>query len=287
MSTSRYFNNYSGHKIGEQRLYEDVIAESIRIMGADIYYLPRESWGETDMIFGENVHSKFDKAYQMEMYLANVEGYEGDNEFLSKFGLEIRDNSNFIVSRLTFEKYVSGNIRVRPQEGDLIYVPVLSKIFEIKFVEEELLFFSLGQKRPYVYELRCEAFRYANEVIDTGVDVIDDIQANSSYTIKLDVTSNGNFYIGETIYQGANLANATATAKVSNWDAANGDLYVYEVKGTFTSNTIVGVTSNVTSYVSDSDILGDYVYNDVYNNADIQGVANNIVIIDSNPFGTP
>lgn len=149
--TSHYFNNYSANETNEMRLMEDVIVESIQIMGHDVFYLPREAWSEDDNILGENVTNRFKRAYTIEAYLANVEGYEGDGDFFSKFGLEIRDTSNFILSRRSFEKYIPSSIAIRPREGDLIYVPVMQKIFEIKFVEEELMFFSLGKRNPYIY----------------------------------------------------------------------------------------------------------------------------------------
>ena len=99
MATNHYFHNFTGTKINEQRLYEDVIVESIKIHGHDVYYLPREQWDDTDPIFGENIQSRFERAYQMEMYIANVDGWEGQSDLFSKFGLEIRDNSNFIVAK--------------------------------------------------------------------------------------------------------------------------------------------------------------------------------------------
>ena len=137
------------------------------------------------MVFGEYSKSKFNKAYMVELYLANVEGFEGQSDFFSKFGLEIRDTSNFIVSRRTFERYLPSAVAIRPREGDLIFVPLMNKLFEIKFVEEELMFFSIGNRNPYIYELRCELFRYSNEEISTGVDVIDRVEADVGYTTSL------------------------------------------------------------------------------------------------------
>ena len=110
MATSVYFNNYSAATLNQQRLLEDLIVESVKIHGHDVFYLPRESWDADDTIFGENVNSKFERAYNIEMYLANVEGYEGDGDFFSKFGLEIRDTSNFIVTRRSFDRYVPPSV---------------------------------------------------------------------------------------------------------------------------------------------------------------------------------
>lgn len=269
-------------------LYEDLLNESIRIMGHDVYYLPREDWNDADTLFGENVHSRFERAYQMEMYLANVEGWEGDGDFFSKFGLEIRDTSNFVVTKRTFERYVPTTITARPREGDLLYIPVMRKIFEIKFVEEDLMFFTKGNKLPYLYELRAEAFRYANEKIDTGVDVIDEIDSLSSYTLELPVTGSGDYNIGEVVYQGSNLAFSTASAKISNWEPANNKVYLFDIKGNFaTSGQLVGTSSGTTRIVGSYDALQDNVYYDLFDNKLIETEANNFIVIQQNPFGTP
>jgi len=264
-----------------------MLVESIKIQGHDVYYLPREDWEDVDMIFGENIQSKFERAYQMEMYIANVQGWEGDSEFFTKFGLEIRDTSNFVIAKRTFERYVPSLVARRPREGDLVFIPVMNKIFEIKFVEEELLFFTKGQKTPYIYELRCEAFRYNNEKIDTGVEELDVIDSAMKYTIELSVSGNGNYIIGETVYQGANLVSATAIAKVSNWIPSNNKLYVIETKGEFSTGNVVGVTSNTINSVTEADTLGDHVYYDLFENKQIQTEANNFISITSNPFGNP
>jgi hypothetical protein len=175
MGTNHYFNNFSPGVINEQRLLEDMIVESIQIMGHDCWYIPRDAYDTVDQILGESVNAKFTRAYAIESYIANVEGYEGDGDFFSKFGLDIRDTSNFIVSYRSFNRYIPSVITVRPREGDLIYVPLMRKLFEIKYVEEELLFFSLGKRHPYIYELRCEVFRYSNENIITGVEEVDEV----------------------------------------------------------------------------------------------------------------
>lgn len=289
MATNHYFNLFSSRKTSEQLLYEDLLSESIKITGHDVFYMPREQWDTTDRIFGENIYSRFERAYRMEMYLANVEGFEGDGEFFSKFGLEIRDSSNFVVTKRTFEKYMPSSIATRPREGDLVYVPVFQKIFEIKFVEEELLFFAKGRRFPYVYEIRAEAFRYANEPLNTGVEEIDEIETQSVYTVQLRLSGSGNYNIGEQVYQGSNLSSATTTATVQNWDPANNIITLITPKGTINGAAqIVGATSNTRKSVVTSDTLGDYTYYDLYNNKDIQSeVGNFIDLSETNPFGTP
>lgn len=290
MPTNHYFNHYSPSVINEQRLVEDLIVETIRMYGHNVYYMPRESYDEVDEIYGEDTASKFSKAYVIEMYLANVEGYEGDGDFFSKFGLEIRDTSNFIVSRRSFERYVPSTLAVRPREGDLIFIPVLNKVFEIKFVEEELMFFSLGKRNPYIYELRCEAFRYSNENISTGVEDVDIFEDLTSYSQELVFGSgSGNFQIGETVYQGANLSSSNVSAKVVDWNPQDKKLLVINIKGTFSSNiSVKGATSNVSYNTNSTETIGDLSENDQFDNRTIQDDAEDVLItVETNYMGMP
>lgn len=288
MATSHYFNNFSKVKTNEQRLLEDLVVESIKINGHDIFYMPREDWDTTDMIFGENLQSKFERAYAMEMYIANATGWEGKGDIFSKFGLEIRDNSNFIVAKKTFEKYMPSTVARRPREGDLLFVPVMNKIFEIVFVEQHNSFFARGNQLPYMYELRCEDFRYSNEVISTGVERIDEIRPSIAYNMQFVVTGTGSYNIGEVVFQGANLDYATATATVGEWDHTTRTLQIYEIKGAFSNTSnIVGTMSGTTSAVTSDNTFGENPYYDLYNNKDIQDEANNVVVIQQNPFGNP
>ena len=288
--TNPYFSNFSPSVINEQRLIEDLVVETIRMYGHNVYYMPRETYDKMDEIYGEDTASKFSRAYVIEMYIANVEGYEGDGDFFSKFGLEIRDTSNFVVSRRSFERYVPSTIASRPREGDLVFVPVLNKVFEIKFVEEELMFFSVGKRNPYLFELRCEAFRYSNENINTGVEDVDIIESLTSYAQEIVLgTGTGNFIIGETVYQGANLASSSVSAKVVDWNPTTKKILVINVRGVFASNTSVrGETSLVTYGATDTDTIGDYSDVDQYDNKYLQDEANNTIIIyEKNPLGMP
>jgi Virus neck protein len=289
MATSHYFNNYSPSTINEQRLLEDLIVESIKIMGHDAYYIPRTAYDSVDQIFGEIQNSKFTAAYMIEIYLANVQGYEGDGDFFSKFGLEIRDTSNFVLSRRSFDRYIPTTVALRPREGDLLYVPVLNKLFEIKFVEEELMFFSLGKRNPYIYELRCEMFRFSNETIETGVEEIDEIEKDISYSTMITVANTtGTFYDGEIVYQGNSLVAANSSAEVKDFDTANNKLYLINIKGRFvTTSSIRGVTSNTTANVIVSETLGDYAGEADYENKVIEDIADTLIINDFNPLGSP
>jgi hypothetical protein len=188
MATSVYFNNYGSH--AEQRVIEDLIVESIKIMGFDAFYLPNDNDAARDLLFGEDPTKKFRTAFPLELYLSSSTEYMGEKEFFSKFGLEIKNNVNVILSKRSFSQRVQQNNFSRPREGDLIYIPFLNgtgEIYEIKFTNQTKDFFMLGRKVPYFYELELEKFKYAQEVIETGVDSIDDIVLDSGYTINLNV----------------------------------------------------------------------------------------------------
>lgn len=175
MATNLFFNNYAFSQ--EQNLIEDLIIESIKIYGFDCYYLPRTLVAE-DSLFGEDALSKFDNAYSVEMYIKSVDGFEGEGDFLSKFNIEIRDEMVLTVSQRRFGEEVDVLNTTegvgRPSEGDLIYFPLNNKIFEVKFVEHEAIFYQMGSLQTY--DLRCELFEYSHERIDTGIGVIDSIE---------------------------------------------------------------------------------------------------------------
>lgn len=271
---------------------EDVIVESIQIMGHNCYYIPRESIDDMDYIFGESTKVKFNKAYQIEAYIANVEGFEGDGDFFSKFGLEIRDTSNFIISRRSFARFVPTTIRERPQEGDLVYVPLMHRMFEIKFIEKKLMFFSLGNRNPFVYEMRCEDFRYSQEEIDTGVEEIDDVEKDNSYTIRLDLqtTGQGIYDIDELVYQSndGTYANSYARGIIKDWFASNGTMFVYNIEGQFNSANVYGNTSQAIYRATGFDDRTDFVEQDLYDNETFNDDTTLILdLSELNPFGTP
>jgi hypothetical protein len=164
----------------------------------------------------------------------------------------------------------------------------MNKIFEIKFVEQHMSFFTKGYRLPYMYELRCEDFRYSNEVISTGVESIDDIRGGIAYNMEFTLAGVGNYNAGETVYQGANLASATATATVGSWDGGSRIIQLYQINGDFSNTSnIVGVTSGSSSLPTRDDRFGDNPFYDLYNNKDIQDEANNVVVMTQNPFGSP
>jgi hypothetical protein len=169
MAVNNYFGNFSNST--EQTLIEDLVIESIRMYGMNIWYLPRKL-GALDDVLNEDDQPVFKEAYMIEMYIKNVEGFEGDGQFLSKFGLQIRDSITFSVSIRRFTENVgSYNDEFRPKEGDLIYFPLNNKIFEVMFVDNKPIFYQMGALQ--MYDLRCELFEYSNEVFNTGIREID------------------------------------------------------------------------------------------------------------------
>ena len=250
MATNNYFNNFNS--LPEQELLNSLTKETIQISGIDVRYLPRTLVKE-DLVLGEDVLSKFAASYDIEMYVNSVEGFGGEGDIASKFGLDIRDELIVTVNKERFTKAVGLD---KPREGDLIYFPFNKGLFEIKFVEHEKPFYALGKN--FVYELTCELFQYSEEKFDTGMQNIDSMAANTLsiiYTeLIFDTGGTGNFIVDEEIYQGANLANATATAVVVSWIEETRTLKVKDVTGTFAASTnTTGVLSNAVWALTSSD----------------------------------
>ena len=180
MPTNVYFNTGS---TSEQRLYENLIIEQLSVFGQDVYYLPRKLVNE-DTLFGEDASSSFNDAYIIEMYLDDIEGYQGQKEMMTRFGIDMQDEATFVVSKRRFEQLISLDqnliVSARPNEGDLIYFPSGKKLFEITFVDHDDPFYQL-QNLP-VFKLRSRTFDYSHEALDTGVKDVDDIYT----TITLD-----------------------------------------------------------------------------------------------------
>jgi hypothetical protein len=170
MATNPFFQNYDYKNT--QELIDDLVIESIQIFGVDTFYLTR-SLESVDQILNEDDLSIFNRAYQFEVYVKSVDGFQGEGDFLSRFGLQIRDQAVFTVARRTFERYVTrlDVDKIRPNEGDLIYLPMNKKFFKIMHVEHESVFYQSGSLQ--VFDLKCELFEYSNERIETGNDEID------------------------------------------------------------------------------------------------------------------
>ena len=197
MATNLYFSQ----KVkSEQNLYEDIVIESLKMYGQDVYYLPRDLVNE-DTILGDDPVSSFNSSHIVEMYIENTEGFEGEGDLFTRFGVEIRDEATFVVSRKRWEdtvkRYDNEITSVRPSEGDLIYLPLSNSLFQITHVEHEMPFYQLSNLP--VYKLRCQLYEYTGEDLDTGVDTIDDIENKYAYKYILSLSN------------ARDSANATAT----------------------------------------------------------------------------
>ena len=199
MATNFFFNNFQNS--GEQLLIEDLIIESIKIYGLDMYFIPRNP-NSIDKIYGEDPSRYYTDAIPVEMYIKNIEGFAGEGDFLSKFNIQIRDQVTFSIARRVFEQEIGViEYSIRPNEGDLIYLPLNKKLFEIKFVEHEAIFYQLGSLQ--LYDLKCELFEYNNEFLQTGIDNIDALMKQYSLNEEVSAgifTESGLFVLDEDGY---------------------------------------------------------------------------------------
>lgn len=171
MASNPYINAFNS--VSAQTLAENLVVESLKFYGHDVWYLPRTGINR-DKIFNENELSTFNQNCEIEVYVKNVNSFGGDGQFLSKFSLEVRDQIILTISVRSFNEFVVPvTERVRPMEGDLIFIPFLAAAYEIRFVENAAIFFQMGKIQSW--DLTLEVFEYSNEIFDTGIPQIDDI----------------------------------------------------------------------------------------------------------------
>jgi len=282
-------------------MFEEIIIESLKIYGQDVYYLPRDIVNE-DKILNEDVPSRFNSSYKIEMYIENIEGFDGEGDLFTKFGVEIRDQATFIVARKRWEntvyKYDNDISGTRPLEGDLLYIPFSKKLFEITMVEHEQPFYQL--KNLPTYKLRCELFEYSGEDLDTGIVTIDNIEAAYAYKyiLSLDSSSDG-FTIGETVNQ--TLADGTImSGEVSNWSDSSNTLSLIHVganDGKFhnfvTGRQVIGTTDNDPGLLTSFSVAGviqvteDNQLSSNEQNTYFDTLTDFLDFSESNPFGDP
>ena len=233
MATNVHFN----HAVkSEQNLVEDLVVESLRMYGHNCYYLPRKVIDE-NLILGDVSESKFEDAYEVEMYLEGNEGFEGEGELYSKFGIETRESAEFIISRRTWERFVSLDANLatglRPNEGDLIYFPLSDSLFEIKFVEHKNQFYQLG--KLYTFKMSCDLFEYSGEKFDTELDILDtSIELAQAAALELtlaDTPTLRDFIQGESISQMV-YPGIVISGIVSSWSEDTNKLTVSSIKTT-------------------------------------------------------
>lgn len=308
MTTNVYFNP----KVKtEQHLYEDIVIESLKMYGQDVLYIPRTLIAQDELLNED--YSKFEDAYAIEMYIESNEGFAGEGDLLSKFGVEIRDQATFVVSKRRWEQLVgiwnNSLNNLRPSEGDLIYLPLSNSIFQIMHVEHEVPFYQLSQFPTY--QLQCELFEYNQEEFETGIRELDSIQERFSDHLKLTIGSvSGTYQLGETVKQdtgltytvqvGVNEVQETlyVIGEVAEFTTSAGGIAELVLVGqsssdgsnrefTVNNNRIVGEDSSASALITaiNEDVLEDNPFAD-NNDFEIEGDS----IIDfseSNPFGEP
>lgn len=271
MPTNVYFD--TGTK-PEQHLYEDLMIEQLKIYGQEVFYIPRTLVKE-DELFGEDTLSKFGDAYLIEMYFENVEGYEGEKEIMSKFGLQMNEDVTFVVSRRRFEQLVSHDsnliIKTRPNEGDLVYFPKVSKIFEITFVDHDDPFYQIHNLPAF--KLKCKTFEYSGEDLDTGIAEIDAIETDNSLDLlqfQMTLEQSGTFNQGIGLESDdGNIEQEDSTDNVIGEDETGGESILLETGDYIIQEAIV------------IDTVDENAMNDFFEKED----DNIIDFTESNPFG--
>lgn len=290
MATNLYFSQ----KVkSEQDLYENIVIESLQMYGQDVFYLPRTIVAE-DTIFKEDVVSKFEDAYQIEMYLENIDGYGGDGDLFTRFGVELRDQANFVVAKKRWEEVAFNNSssQVRPNEGDLIFIPMSNSIFEITRVEDERPFYQLSNLP--VFRLTCELFEYNDEDFDTDIPDIDAVEQGYAYQYILSLADSDYpadaFLAGSTISQ--SLANGvTITGEVAEFNDSSDQLKIVHMGADdgkfhlFTTGTIYDAdsTTYTVTATSENNLIQKEQQNDVFETAGDDFLD----FSEANPFGDP
>tara|TARA_B100002019_G_C21264221_1_gene598493 strand:+ start:1697 stop:2551 length:855 start_codon:yes stop_codon:yes gene_type:complete len=284
MPTNVYFN----HAVNtEQHLYEDLVVESLRFYGHETYYLPREIV-EEDSILGEDVQSKFGDSYSVEMYIENTDGFEGEGDLFSKFGVRVADQATFVLSLRSWERFISldSNLAtsLRPNEGDLIYLPFSGSLFEIKFVEHENPFYQVG--KLFVFKLRCELFEYSGEDFDTGVDSIDIVEDQQAYSIEMTMNTGGSgtYYVNENV-----TLSGSTVGEVVSWIPNTRVLTIKDNTATLqVGDTLVGATNGASYTIQTITDVMTFGNDGNAQNKDFEDKDNDYLdFSETNPFGEP
>lgn len=288
MSTNPYFKQ--GVR-SEQTIYEDIIIEALQMYGQDVYYLPREIINK-DSVFLDDVPSRFGNAYKIEMYIENTEAFDGEGDLFTKFGIELRDQANFIVSRKRWKRLIGNRLaenNFRPREGDLIYLTLSQSIFEIRRVETETPFYQFNNLPTF--RMQCELFEYSDEDFDTNIPDIDVIEEEAAFQYALNMpTGTGLSYeVGETVTQ--TFDTYSMKGEVTDWSDSDGILQLAHVGATdgkfhtFTTNVaVVGDTSNTSATPTLVSELQE-IQNDAQNKIFDDFEADFLDFSESNPFG--
>ena len=289
MATNPYFKQ--GVR-SEQNVYEDIIVEALKMYGQDVYYLPREIVNK-DSVFLDDVPSRFGSAYKVEMYIENTEAFDGEGDLFTKFGIELRDQANFIVSRKRWKQLVGSRLsenNFRPREGDLIYLTLSDSIFEIRRVETETPFYQLSNLPTF--RMQCELFEYNDEDFDTSIQSVDNIESiGNKIQLTLASSDSNDLEIGENIEYLVDSANGPKlTAEIVSWNAGSNILEVAHVGSTdgkwrtfSTGTSITSTESNITKTIT---LVGEELQQVFSQNDVFETEGDNIIdFSESNPFG--
>lgn len=296
-TTNVYFSHGTRN---EQYLVEDLIIESLRIYGQEVFYIPRTLVSKDDVL-GEDRLSQFKSAFPVEMYFENIDNFGGQGAFIQKFGLMMEQSATLVVARRRWDQFIGRYgatiLPNRPCEGDLIYFPLSKGLFEVKFVQHQDPFYQLG--KLYVYKLQVELFQYSSERIDTGLAAVDTFESLKTfstnttrsafgYVKSINVTSQGSGYTSTptvVITSGTGVG-AAATAvlntsgRVIRIDVTNGGTgYQVAPAISITGGNGVGAagTAIIEADIDKPDSFGD--------NNTFKEEASDILFSESNPFG--
>ena len=276
-------------------MYEDIVIESLKIYGQDVYYIPRDLVGE-DKIFGDDVPSRFNSSHKIEMYIENIEGFEGEGDLFTRFGVEIRDEATFVVSRRRWTQQVARMDNeissVRPLEGDLIFLPMSNKLFEIMHVEHEQPFYQLSNLN--VFKLRAQLFEYNDQDLDTNIAANDKIERDNAYTYILTLGETGIIEAGKIITQTLS-SGVQITGEVSKYSDSDQKLHLVHVGAddgkfhTFISGTNITYDSQgLTATRTFSAVGQENKISSTEQNLDFATVGGGFLdFSEDNPFGDP
>jgi len=283
MPTSKYFPLYYGGYSGEQNLIQDLVDEQIKLFGSDVYYLPRTILKENAL--DDIIYSKFENQFQIEMLLSNVEGFGEQSEFISKFGLRITDEIKFIVSARRWEEEsfrYKLTVDGRPNEGDLLYFPLTTDLYEIKFVERESPFYQFGKIQFII--MTAEIYEIGNDNIDVGIDDIDEIEElfSSAIALNLRVGGAGDYEVGEIVT--GSISNKIA--EVKSWDSSTRIIQVINRTGTFVEGESLTGNTSGSVWVVDTFSTIENTNSEYDQNKYIEDTANTLIDWgEKNPFG--
>ena len=284
-------NTYFSHGThAEKNLYEDLIIEQLKVFGNDVYYMPRENISQDDIL--GNTTDKFTDAYSIEMYVEDVNGFAGQGDLVGKFGLEIRDELTFVVSRRQFEILVDNESNAlsinRPREGDIIWMPLFKKFWQVDFVEDEDPMYQINDLP--IFKLKSSVWDYSHELVDTGITEIDEKLEDEN----LDLLQNQITLEIGTTSSGALLAEVT-DGNVEALLAETGDLIVDEVDGDniileddpIFTDYIVLEDSNTTNMATDRPGADNISFDDEAGLNDTDASNDIFDFTEKNPFGDP